>query len=199
MISELKGVVTGKEKDGITVMVGGVGFFVRINPGFLSRVEVPCETHLYTRLITREDAWYLYGFESREERNVFDLLLTVKGVGPRVAMEILANVTPQDFYQACISQNQKIFSSIRGVGKKIAERITLELRDRIGLSEDKEKAYSPGTSKLQEATEALEGLGYTWQESRQAVEQVMNEHAGDLENMDLEAILKEALRKLARI
>ncbi|HHW17669.1 MAG TPA: Holliday junction branch migration protein RuvA [Firmicutes bacterium] len=196
MITEIRGTIVSAGKDTVTIMVGGVGIEVHVSPTLGSLLSGKKEAHLYTRLLVREDGLFIYGFQNREERAIFDLLLTVKGIGPKTAMGVLSAIPVQEFYRAVVSSDEKVLSGLPGIGRKTAGRIILELRDRIGLPPEKgkEKTSSPG-SIVEEACEALAALGYSREEARGAVERALGETGAS----DLELLLREALRKLARI
>ncbi|QUL98485.1 MAG: Holliday junction branch migration protein RuvA [Candidatus Fermentithermobacillus carboniphilus] len=196
MITEIRGTIVSAGKDTVTIMVGGVGIEVHVSPTLGSLLSGKKEAHLYTRLLVREDGLFIYGFQNREERAIFDLLLTVKGIGPKTAMGVLSAIPVQEFYRAVVSSDEKVLSGLPGIGRKTAGRIILELRDRIGLPPEKgkEKTSSAG-SIVEEACEALAALGYSREEARGAVERALGETGAS----DLELLLREALRKLARI
>jgi len=196
MISELRGTVVDAGKDVLVIETGGVGFEVRVTPALASSVSPEDRIRVYTRLLVREDGWSLHGFKTREERACFDLLLTVRAIGAKVAMSVLSYMRPQDFYGAVLAQDERALVGIRGVGKKTAARIILELRDRIGLGAKVEPGRTvPPADIEQEALEALMALGYTWQEARDALSNVRT----DRPDADLETMLREVLRTLARI
>lgn len=195
MISELRGTVSGIAADSVTLDIHGVGLQVYVTPGLLGGLSEGMEVHLFTRLMVKEDGWNLYGFRLHEERACFELLLNVKGIGPRLALGIMSRIKPEDFYRAVLHQDERALIGLPGVGRKTAARIILELRDRIGLGVTKEKGQAlPTADPATEAGEALQALGYSWQEARDAVEKAMEEHSG----CDLETLLREALRRLAR-
>jgi Holliday junction DNA helicase RuvA len=195
MIAELRGIVVDAGKDFLVIDTNGVGFEVRVTPRLSSSFSRDDRIHVYTRLIVREDNWSLYGFKTREERACFDLLLSVRGVGAKVSLSVLSYLQPQDFYRAILAQDDRALVGVPGVGKKTAGRMILELRDRIGLGakEEPAKAAPPGDIE-EEAQEGLMALGYTWQEAKDAVANVKKAETG----IDLETLLREALRKLAR-
>lgn len=196
MISELTGAVVDSGKDALVVETGGIGFEVRVPSRLASQVVRGDRVHVYTRLLVREDGWTLYGFKTREERACFDLLLSVRGVGAKVGISVLSNLQPQDFYRAVIAQDERALVKLPGVGKKTAGRIILELRDRIGLGAKEEAPKGlPPVDVTAEAQEALMALGYTWQEAKEALSKLPEEMPGT----DLETMLREALRRLARV
>lgn len=195
MIAELRGIVVDCGRDYLVIDVGGAGLEVKVTPRLASSHSRDDHVHVYTRLIVREDAWNLYGFSSREERACFDLLQSVRGIGAKVSMSVLAHLRPEDFYRAILTEDDRPLVGVPGVGKKTAGRMILELRDRIGLSakEDTRKAAPPADIE-EEAREGLMALGYTWQEAKDAV---ANARAAQ-PDVDLQTLLREALRRLAR-
>ncbi len=136
MISEIKGTVISKTKDNATIMVGGMGFEVNVPSGLLDVLPFDEDVHLHTRLLLRDDGLHLYGFKNLEDRALFDMLLKVQGVGPRTALAVLSTLSVQDFYRAVLSRDEHTLTRIPGIGKKSAGRIVVELRDKIGLSDD---------------------------------------------------------------
>ncbi len=196
MISELRGTACRKSKDSVTVDVNGVGLELRVTPNLLERIHLESRVHVFTRLIVRDDGWNLYGFGSPEDRACFDLLLTVKGIGPKLALGILSTLRPDEFYRAVVQNDERVLTGLPGVGKKTAARIVVELRDRIGLRAPLPDGRDlPSGDLLQEAGEALVALGYSWQEARSAAEKALLEN----QPSDLETLLREALRRLARV
>ncbi|HHT85751.1 MAG: Holliday junction branch migration protein RuvA [Bacillota bacterium] len=194
MISQLNGMLISKGKNTVTVMVGGVGFEVNVPAGLLAAVEVGQQINLYTRLLVRDDSLQVYGFRNPEERTLFDMLMTVQGVGPRTAVGVLSSLPVMEFYKAVLSQNERALTRLPGIGKKTAGRIIVELRDKIGLPKDKLALVHTQADIIGEATEALIALGYSRQEAEEALVLATRSFSGS----DLEALLREALKYLAR-
>lgn len=194
MISELNGIVISKGEGNVAVMVGGIGFEVNVPSGLWSNLAINQEIHLYTRLIVRDDGWHLYGFKNREDRTLFDMLLTVQGIGPRTAVGILSSLPVREFYRAVLSKDEKALTKLPGIGKKTAGRIIVELRDKIGLPRDQVVVSVGQPGMLDEATEALLALGYTKQEAHDALSRATK----TVSDIDLESLLREALKYLAR-
>lgn len=193
MISLLNGKLVSKGKDSITVLVGGVGLEVTVPSGVLTAFETGQEIQLYTRLIVRDDSLQLYGFKNLEERALFDMLMTVQGIGPRIAVGILSSLPVMEFYKAVLSQDEKTLTKLPGIGKKTAGRIIVELRDKIGLPKHRHTTDTR-PDMMSEATEALMALGYSRQEAHDALSRAIRSFDGS----DLEALLREALKYLAR-
>ncbi len=194
MISKIIGTVIPKGKDNVTVMVGGVGFEVNIPSGLCSSLQVDEEVHLHTRLLVRDDGWHLYGFRNLEDRALFDMLLTVRGVGPRTAVGGLSSLPVQEFYKAVLSRDERVLTRLPGIGKKTAGRIIVELRDKIGLPKGETGLAVGQPVIIDEAAEALLALGYTRQETDTALLRASE----TVSDSDLETLLREALKYLAR-
>ena len=198
MISYLKGELAGAGEGMAVVDVGGMGFRVFItdrDQADLPAVGEPVQ--LYTYLSVREDAIWLYGFLSEEDRQVFRQLLTVSGVGPKAALGILSALSANDLRFAVFSDDVKAISKAPGVGLKTAKKLILELKDRLKLEDvipgggnmDEETGSHAQDVDVTEAVEALVTLGYSSSEALRAVKRV--KMAG---NMKTEDILGEALK-----
>ena len=187
MIDLLRGTVLASDGEAVLVDVGGVGYRVAMTPRGLAAVtgrgrEVVVHTHLHVR----EDAMALFGFETAEERDLFRLLLGAGGVGPKLALAILATLAPADLHRVVLSEDAAALTAVPGIGKKSAQRLILELRERFDLADARPAAATP----LGEVREALEGLGYQPAEVREALAGLGEEGQG------VEQLLKAALRRL---
>jgi Holliday junction DNA helicase RuvA len=154
MISRLRGTVVARTPAGLVLEVGGVGYLVAATPRVTARVgeEAIVETHLHVR----EDALQLYGFASAEERELFELLLGVSGIGPKVALAIVSGSPPAELRRAIARDDLARFEAIPGIGRKTAQRVVMELKDKLG---DPTVAGSTGGALL--ARDALVELGWT--------------------------------------
>ncbi len=180
---------------------GGVGYACRTTANTLARLTKGQRGKLYTHLNVREDAMELYGFATENERNCFELLISVSGVGPKAALSILSSATPEALAMSVITGDEKALTVAPGIGKKIAQRIILELKDKLAkgqLDAGPVETYG-GTgvtvipeNKLSEATAALAVLGYSTQEAALALKGV------DLEGLPLEQVIKQALKKMVK-
>ena len=166
MIARLRGTKAGLTPSGLIVDVGGVGYLVQVTPSVLRRpgAEVTVETYMHVR----EDALQLFGFGSAEERDLFVHLLSVNGVGPKVALAIVSGSTPAELRRAIALEDTARFEAIPGIGKKTAQRVVLELKEKLGSAAD---APEPGGAAHSElvARDALVGLGYSVVEAEQAL------------------------------
>lgn len=169
MIGQLTGKIAFTDSRSIILDVNGVGYKVFISTDTLSKVKADKSVlTFWTHLVVREDALDLYGFLARNELDFFGLLISVSGVGPRGALSILSLAPPGTLKQAIASGNTAYLTQVSGIGRKIAEKIVLELRDKIGVIE------SEGTNLDQEAEAimAMEALGYSSREAREALRQI---------------------------
>ncbi len=176
MISFLHGTLVEALPTQITVDVNGVGYEVLIPLSSYDKLPAPGQTvKLLTQLIVREDAHTLYGFMTPDERELFRMLVnTVSGIGPKIALNILSGMNPVAFRGAVASSDVKALSQISGVGKKTAERIVVELRDKIGAAgaweaASAQRALAPDQQKVNDAVLALMALGFKQVEAHDAV------------------------------
>ena len=178
---------------------GGVGYKLTVSEQTAARLSGKTDALLYTYLAVREDAFELYGFISLEELAAFRMLISVSGVGAKVAMGVLSQMTPEKFALAVSTENIKALSEANGVGKKTAARIILELKDKIsGSAAGAAEGYSAaaqaatGSGKLAEAQNALMVLGYTKAEANELLRGI------DTAHLSLEDTVTAALRKISR-
>ena len=205
MISHLRGTVAGVAPDGAVIEIGGGGFSVQCTPGTLATLRPGEAAHVSTCLIVREDSLTLYGFGSDDERNVFELLQTASGVGPRLALAMLAVHSPDALRRAVTTGDLTALTMVPGIGKKGAQRIVLELKDRLGAPGDvpAEALRGPAAapSWREQAQSGLVNLGWPARDAEQAVQAV----AADLEaegvppeSADVATVLRAAMKKLSR-
>lgn len=200
MISYIKGTLEYKGENSIIIECGGIGYGMAVSGQFMDMLpQLHGELKAHTYLSVREDGISLFGFYSREELDIFKILIGVSGVGPKVAMSILSAMTVHELKLAVISEDVKSISKANGVGAKGASRIILELKDKLRIEDMIDAAYeesvsAPGGAEAGVRTDvitALTALGYTGLEAGRAVSRV--ENASD---MDEETLLKAALKKL---
>jgi Holliday junction DNA helicase RuvA len=165
VIAQLRGRVVGRRLDGVVLDVNGVGYLVQTTLRALRKAQGGEEVTLDTYLHVREDVLQLYGFAERAERELFELLLSVSGVGPKVALAILSSSTPSDLRRAIALEDTTRFLAIPGIGKKTAQRVVLELKERLGPAEA--AGESPGQELV--ARDALVELGYSVPEAERAL------------------------------
>ena len=170
MIARLRGTVAARTAAGVVVDVGGVGYLVAATPRV--RANVGEETVVETYLHVREDVLQLYGFGSAEERQLFELLLGVSGVGPKVALAIVSGSTHEELRRAIVREDTARFEAIPGIGRKTAQRVVLELKEKLGAEEPISISAAAGTSGHVTARDALVELGYSVVEAEQALASV---------------------------
>lgn len=207
MIASVSGVVRALRLDSAVVEVGGVGFAVQATPTTLAGLRVGASATLETSLVVREDSLTLFGFADADERDVFEVVQTVSGVGPRLALAMLAVHTPDGLRRAVAQEDLGALQRVPGIGRKGAQRIVLELGDRLGSPRGggaDAAAGGPGQDGAQadhrgEIVEALVGLGWTAKAAQDAVEEVLaGPEGGSLPvgRAEIAGVLRAALRVL---
>jgi Holliday junction DNA helicase RuvA len=205
LIAYVNGIIEYIEEGLCVVDVGGIGMNVFISGSTMDRMPGIGEAvKLYTYTSVKEDSFTLYGFLSRDELSLFKMLITVNGIGPKGGLSILSVMTPDDLRFAIMAGDSKSISAAPGIGKKTAERITLELRDKIKVSEDDMLGNSAGvtmddltgdaSSARDEAVAALVALGYNSTDAMKAVRKVLKADEGAAS--DTEVLLKLALKEM---
>jgi Holliday junction DNA helicase RuvA len=195
MISSLTGVLRVKQAEGCVVDVGGVGYEVSMSTS--SVAQLPAEgddVTVLTHLQVRDDSMALYGFVTHEERSLFEQLVTVSGVGPKVALAALSGHSPSALKEAIAREDAALISTTPGIGKKTAERVIVELKDRLDLP-DLVAPTPAAADAMQEAREALAGMGFSAAEVSSAVKDF---DAGDGSGLTAETVVRHALRSLGR-
>ena len=189
MIGTLRGAVTHLGPDYVVVEIGGVGYRVVVAPKLLARLRPEREAHFFIHHLVREDQQALFGFSSAEELAFFELLMTVTGVGPRLALAITSAHPVTKLQLAIVTDDADLLTSVSGVGRKTALRIILELKEKIHAAGI---AAGGGSTTDSDVVAALESLGYTASEARRAAGAVAGNHDG------LDLRIKAALQELAR-
>ncbi|HEX9033607.1 MAG TPA: Holliday junction branch migration protein RuvA [Streptosporangiaceae bacterium] len=169
MIAHLDGLVTTVAPEGAVIDVGGVGLLVQCSPGTLAGLHPGERARVCTSLVVREDALTLYGFGSEDERNTFELLQTASGIGPRLALAMLATFSPDELRRAVAAEDVTALTSVPGIGRKGAQRIVLELAGRLGSPGDGQAAGTALASAARARAGAAGGLAaVTWREQVRA-------------------------------
>ncbi len=172
MISTLRGtLLTSQPPDTCVVEVAGVGFKVFVPTSVLDGAQVGHGVFLHTHLSVREDALTLFGFATEEQRTLFELLLSVQGIGPRLALAVLSSLSPDVLRRAVVNEQPDVFSRVRGVGKKTAEKIVFALKDKLGGEFSLAALASAGDVDA-EVIAALTALGYSVVEAQAAVQSI---------------------------
>jgi Holliday junction DNA helicase RuvA len=188
MIAFVRGRVTGIRPGEVVVDVGGVGLALQCTPATAAAVRIGEDAQLAASLIVREESLTLFGFADEDERQVFELLQSASGIGPRLAQAMLAVHTPDDLRRAVATEDLIALTRVPGIGKKGAQRIVVELADKLG----------PPTGWQSKVHAALLGLGWTGRDADAAIEQVMPLVGDGIDPADVSTLLKAALRTLAR-
>jgi holliday junction DNA helicase RuvA len=211
LIASVSGRVAAVSPDGAVVEVGGIGLAVQCTPGTIARLQVGESARLATSLVVREDSLTLYGFADDDERQLFELLQTANGVGPRLAQAVLAIHPPREVRRAVSMADIKALMQVPGIGRKGAERLILELRDRLGSTTVDTQLDGGGAAGLpsvtpvapwrDQLTSALVGLGWTPKEAESAVGQlapIADEQVAATGAVEVAVLLRQALRLLGR-
>jgi Holliday junction DNA helicase RuvA len=211
LIASVNGRVAAVSPDGAVVEVGGIGLAVQCTPGTIARLQVGENARLSTSLIVREDSLTLYGFADDDERSLFELLQTANGVGPRLAQAVLAIHPPREVRRAVSTADVKALMQVPGIGKKGAERLILELRDRLGVTTSDTSLDGPPVTGLpsvtpvapwkDQLTSALVGFGWSVKEADGAIAQlvpVADEQIAANGSVEIAILLRQALQLLGR-
>lgn len=203
MISFIKGELDNIYEDGIVIENGGIGYDIKVPLSVMNELPpIGDEVKIYTYLYVREDILCLYGFLSKDDLQVFKLLITVNGIGPKGALGILSTISPDDLRFAVLADDAKAIAKAPGIGAKTASKLILELKDKLKLEDAFEQKLSKSsvdtssgsseTNAKNEAIQALVALGYTNTEALKAVRGI------DITpDMDTEDILKLSLKKIS--
>ncbi len=199
MISYIRGSLEVCGDDFVIVETGGLGYCVFVSPVALAQMpQIGSVIKIHTFLHVKEDDMVLYGFLHIEELQLFQKLIRVSGIGPKAAMGFLSNMTPQEIVVAILSEDVKTLCKAPGIGKKIAQRVILELKETLEKQEiptsNTDHTATIRTDYKQEAVEALTTLGYSRMEAEKAIKQI-----APTKDMTTEQVLKAALRHMVRI
>ena len=197
MFAYIKGSLEEKSSDYVVIDVAGVGYKIFMSSSAIA-IMPECENivKVHTYYHVREDNISLYGFNTKEELKLFELLISVSGIGSKTAISMLSNITPSSFALAVITEDVKKLTELPGIGKKGAQRIILELKDKLKAQEveDEIQIEKPVTNdeNAEEAIAALQILGYTKKEIEKVLSKI------DMQNMSTEEIIKMALKNLGK-
>ncbi len=193
MITHLKGRLTEKHPTHVVIDCGGVGYFVNISLHTFSQLPSSENIQLFTHLQIKEDAHTLFGFMEASEREIFRLLLSVSGIGSSTARTMLSSMTPFQIRDAIATADVPSIQAIKGIGAKTAQRVILDLKDKVLKIYDLDEVYpnSNNTNK-EEALSALEVLGFQRKQAEKAVDKVLSQDA----SLSVEDIIKHALKNL---
>jgi Holliday junction DNA helicase RuvA len=196
MISSLRGKLIQKNPTHLVMDVNGVGYAVHIPLSSYQRIgPVGSELQLLTYLHVREDILQLYGFATEGERELFQMLIAISGIGPKLAQSILSGISVEDFKQAIIDTNFDVLLTVSGIGRKTAQRLMVELKEKFGDVGEDFSAITPSqqvdATFVEEAILALVSLGYKKTKAKVAVQKVLEQSS---ETLPVEEVIKRALR-----
>ena len=195
MFYYLKGILTYKKENFIVIDCGGIGYKVFV-PTSLKTGDIGKEVKVYTYIYRKEDITDIYGFHSEDELNIFEIMISVSGVGPKAGLSILSTMESSKFALAVATNDAKTITKVPGIGPKLAQRIILELKDKMKKSDLVNHSNSDNITLLNdtstESVDALMVLGYSRDEAKKAV------NAVNSSSMDIESIIKEALKILMK-
>ena len=196
MISLLTGTVRSVASDRLIVEVGGFGVSVFVNPQTTSQATLGAQIQLFTSLVVREDSLTLFGFINDESRALFELVQTVSGIGPKVALSILGALTPEDLGRAIAQEDVAVIEKVPGIGRKGAQRLILELKGKLSDLSTGQSYTSHQPAWREQLTSALVSLGFSPKESDAAISNVVSELQSndvDASTLDLSELLKLTL------
>lgn len=193
MITHINGRLTEKNPSYVIIDCSGVGYLLRISLHTFSKLGNDEQCTLFTHLSIKEDSHTLFGFFDKDERELFRHLISVSGVGPSTAQMVLSSLTPQEIQQAILKEDVNTLKSVKGIGAKSAQRIILDLRDKVGSLEiaADSSGLSYNTTK-EEALSALTMLGF----SKAGVEKVIDKELQNNSNLEVEELVKRVLKKM---
>ncbi|MFA3783251.1 Holliday junction branch migration protein RuvA [Melioribacteraceae bacterium 4301-Me] len=195
MIGYLSGKIVSKKPTKIILDVNGVGYLVNISISTFQKLAEKQEASLYTFLALKENSLELYGFYTLDEKEMFEMLISVSGIGPKIAQSILSGIEIEELQEALRMNNLARLTAIPGIGKKTAERLLVELRDKVESFAEKTDFISKGSSNLKiDAVNALINLGYNLKIAERAVRAVLDKNP----SIAIEDLIKEALASMSR-
>lgn len=191
MYEFIKGTISGLTPAGVVVEAGGIGYFLHISVNTYSRINGKENSKLFLYQVVREDAHLLYGFADKDERDFFRMLISVNGIGAAIAIMMLSSYLPDDLRNAILTENVNLLKSIKGIGAKTAQRVIIELKDKVGKGVASDKIFKTGDSVVRnEALSALEMLGF----NKKAVENSLDQIIAAQPGLTVEQLLKIALK-----
>jgi len=193
MITQIKGRLVEKSPTELVIDCNGLGYLVNISLNTFSLLSDSENISLYTHLQVKEDSHTLFGFYEKTERNLFRKLISVSGIGASTARTMLSSLNPEEIQRAILSENVSTIQSVKGIGLKNAQRVIIELRDKVsGINEGSDLNSTLANSKREESLSALEVLGYSRKQTSKVVDKLISE----ISEISVEEIIKNALNKL---
>ena len=191
MYEYIKGTISGLTPAGVVVEAGGLAYFLHISVNTYSRIKGNEQSILLLHQVVREDAHLLYGFSDQEELDFFRLLISVNGIGAAIAIMMLSSYLPDDLTEAILTDNVNLLKGIKGIGAKTAQRVIIDLKDKVGKGFASDKIFKSGNSVVRnEALSALEMLGF----NKKAVEISLDQILASKPDLTVEQLLKIALK-----
>ena len=193
MITHIKGRLVEKSPTELVIDCNGIGYLVNISLNTFSLLSDSEAISLYTHLQVKEDSHTLFGFFDKSERNLFRKLISVSGIGASTARTMLSSLNPQEIQRAILTENVSTIQSVKGIGLKTAQRVIIELKDKVNLADSSgEISISSLNQNREEALSALEVLGYSRKQTSKVVEELINNDP----EISVEKIIKNSLNKL---
>jgi Holliday junction DNA helicase RuvA len=193
MINYIKGIITELNPASVTIETGGVGYFISISVNTFSKLDGKTEFKILVHEVIREDAHQLFGFADKEERDIFRLLISVSGIGANTARMMLSSLSPGEIEMAIIESNVNILKSVKGIGLKTAQRVIVDLKDKVGKQAASGEIFAlEDNTRKEEALSALVMLGF----AKSAVTKVLDNIIRKEKNLTVEDLIKRALKNL---
>ena len=193
MINYIKGTITEINPTSVTIETGGIGYFVNISVNTFSKLDGKSEFKILVQEVIREDSHQLFGFADKEERDIFRLLISVSGIGANTARMMLSSLNPLEVEKAILESNVNVLKSVKGIGLKTAQRVIVDLKDKVGKQSSAGEIFTfEDNTKREEALSALVMLGF----AKSAVSKVLEKIIREEKNLTVEDLIKRALKNL---
>jgi Holliday junction DNA helicase RuvA len=193
MINYIKGTISEINPTSVTIETGGVGYLVQISVNTYTKLDGKADFKILVHEVIREDSHQLFGFADNDERDIFRLLISVSGIGANTARMMLSSLVPQEIEKAIIDSNVNLLKSIKGIGLKTAQRIIVDLKDKVGKQSSAGEIFTiEDNTRRDEALSALVMLGF----ARSAVAKVLEKIIREEKNLTVEDLIKRALKNL---
>ena len=193
MITQIKGRLVEKNLTNVVVDCHGVGYYINISLNTHSQIGNSEELLLFTHLHIKEDSHTLYGFATQNERSIFRLLISISGIGPSIARTMLSSMDPHEIQKSILGENLEAIKSIKGIGLKTAQRVLIELKDKVQKIEGFDENLQSKSNTIKEETlSALEVLGYSRRQTEKVIDNIIQSHP----ESSIEELIKSALNKL---
>lgn len=193
MYEFIRGKIAERNPANVVIQTGGIGYFIHISLNTYSKLEQEPEVTLFLHLVVRDDAHVLYGFAEKAERSLFRNLISVNGVGAATAMIMLSSLSANEIASAVTTENVNVLKGVKGIGIKTAQRIIIDLKDKLGKIHEPDQILLPENNTIQiESLSALVMLGFTKKDAEKVVAKILREQPG----ATLESVIKQALKRL---